>query len=189
MSTALKPCDIIGGTRHPIDGESLVSIDPAYPDRVVWSGAPSLSNIDAATVAARSAFGSWAALSMEERAGHLQRWRDITREHVDELADLIAREVGKPAAEARIEASALGGKVDLTLERAVAGRLDDWSADAGANREGRCRYRPHGVMAVIGPFNFPAHLPNGQFVPALLAGNTVVFKPSELAPARRSETW
>ena len=183
MSTALQPCDIIGGTRHPIDGESLVSIDPAYPDRVVWSGTPSLSHVDAATVAARAAFGPWAARSMQERAVHLQRWRDVTREHVDELADLIAREVGKPLAEARIEASALGGKVDLTLERAVAGRLDDWSADAGANREGRCRYRPHGVMAVIGPFNFPAHLPNGQFVPALLAGNTVVFKPSELAPA------
>ena len=82
-----------------------------------------------------------------------------------------------------IEANAIAGKVDLTLESSVMGRIKDWTADAGTGRTGRCRYRPHGVMSVIGPFNFPAHLPNGQFVPALLAGNTVVFKPSELAPA------
>ena len=44
------------------------------------------------------------------------------------------------------------------------------------------RHKPHGVMAVLGPFNFPAHLPNGHIVPALIAGNTIVFKPSELAP-------
>ncbi|MBG80108.1 MAG: N-succinylglutamate 5-semialdehyde dehydrogenase [Phycisphaerae bacterium] len=183
MSEGFQPRDIIGGKHRPIEGDSLVSTDPAYPDRVMWSGNPSLAHVDEATVAARAAFGPWAALSMEERAEHLRRWRDVTRSHVDELANLIAREVGKPLAESRIEASALGGKVDLTLERTVAGRLDDWTAEAGAGREGRCRYRPHGVMAVIGPFNFPAHLPNGQFVPALPAGNTVVFKPSEFAPA------
>ncbi|MDG2423626.1 MAG: aldehyde dehydrogenase family protein [Phycisphaerales bacterium] len=175
--------DVIDGVHCSIQGDNLVSTDPARPDSVIWSGTPCLSHVDDAVMAARKAFGSWSALSLEARAEHLRRWRDITAAHVDELADLIAREVGKPRSEARIEATALGGKVDLTLEDAVAGRIRDWTAEAGTGRTGRCRYRPHGVMAVIGPFNFPAHLPNGQFVPAMLAGNTVVFKPSELAPA------
>src|SRR3954451_10961239 len=50
------------------------------------------------------------------------------------------------------------------------------------NQTTATRYKPHGVVAVIGPFNFPGHLPNGHIVPALLAGNTAVFKPSELTP-------
>lgn len=175
--------DVIDGVLCPIAGEELLSTDPARPDDVIWSGTPCPSHIDDAVAAAQQAFRGWSALSIEQRAEYLRRWRDVTAAHVEELADLIAREVGKPAAEARIEATALGGKVDLTLEESVAGRIDDWTADAGTGRTGRCRYRPHGVMAVIGPFNFPAHLPNGQFIPAMLAGNTVVFKPSELAPA------
>ncbi|MCH2132275.1 MAG: aldehyde dehydrogenase family protein [Phycisphaerales bacterium] len=179
----IQPVDVIGGSTRSIPGDELVSIDPAYPDRVLWSGSPVVGHIDEAVVAARAAFGEWASCSIEDRADFLRRWRDVTAAHVDEMADLIAREVGKTPAEARIEATALGGKVDLTLDAAVSGRIDDWTADAGPGREGRCRYRPHGVMAVIGPFNFPAHLPNGQFVPALLAGNTVVFKPSEYTPA------
>ncbi|MEE2906196.1 MAG: aldehyde dehydrogenase family protein [Planctomycetota bacterium] len=175
--------DVIDGVLCSIAGDDLLSTDPARPDVVIWSGTPCLSHVDDAVAAARKAFGGWSALSIEARADYLCRWRDVTAAHVDELAELIAREVGKPAAEARIEATALGGKVDLTLEQSVVGRIDDWTAEAGSGRTGRCRYRPHGVMAVIGPFNFPAHLPNGQFIPAMLAGNTVVFKPSELAPA------
>ena len=63
------------------------------------------------------------------------------------------------------------------------GRVEGYEVPAGETRRGLCRFKPHGVMAVIGPFNFPAHLPNGHFVPALLTGNTVVFKPSEKTPA------
>ena len=182
-SQPLPANDVIDGVSCPISGDDLISTDPASPTSVIWSGSPSSKHVDAAVEAARNAFGGWSSLSMEARAQHLIRWGEVTKAHADELADLIAREVGKPAAEARIEANALSGKVALTLEDAVAGRIRDWTAEAGAGRTGRCRYRPHGVMAVIGPFNFPAHLPNGQFVPAMLAGNTVVFKPSELAPA------
>jgi len=71
----------------------------------------------------------------------------------------------------------------VTLEERVRGRIADYDVAGTGTRSNRCTWRPYGVMAVIGPFNFPAHLPNGHWVPALLAGNTVVFKPSEKAPA------
>ncbi|MDG2094961.1 MAG: aldehyde dehydrogenase family protein [Phycisphaerales bacterium] len=185
MTSSRPPqaCDLIDGSRREIPGDSLVSHNPANPGQIIWSGSPSIDHVDDAVDAARRALPGWMGLSIDERAGYLRQWRDVAKAHVDELADLIGREVGKPAPEARIEAGAIAGKVDLTLESTVMGRISDWTADAGTGRTGRCRYRPHGVMSVIGPFNFPAHLPNGQFVPALLAGNTVVFKPSELAPA------
>lgn len=178
-----RASDVIDGVCREIPGKALISHNPARPDEIVWSGAPSLDHVDEAVAAARRALPAWMGLSIDERAKHLRNWRDVAAAHVDELADLIGREVGKPAPEARIEAGAISGKVDLTLESTVMDRIHDWTADAGSGRTGRCRYRPHGVMAVVGPFNFPAHLPNGQFVPAMLAGNTVVFKPSELAPA------
>ncbi|MCH2153939.1 MAG: hypothetical protein MK089_11430, partial [Phycisphaerales bacterium] len=73
MSEGFQPRDIIGGKHRPLEGDLLVSTDPAYPDRVIWSGNPSLAHVDEATVAARAAFGPWAALSMEERAEHLRR--------------------------------------------------------------------------------------------------------------------
>jgi succinylglutamic semialdehyde dehydrogenase len=94
---------------------------------------------------------------------------------------LIARETGKPLWEARTEAGAVAGKVDLSID-AFRTRRDTTSFEVGS-MNAVTRYKPHGVCAVLGPFNFPAHLPNGHIVPALIAGNTIVFKPSEITPA------
>ena len=74
------------------------------------------------------------------------------------------------------EGKAVVGKVELSIQ-AYASRCAEFGQG-----QSRTRFKPHGVMAVLGPFNFPAHLPNGHIVPALLAGNTVVFKPSESVP-------
>ncbi|MHC4991229.1 MAG: aldehyde dehydrogenase family protein [Planctomycetota bacterium] len=178
-----EPGDYVGGRFLPIPGADLVSHDPAAPSRIVWQGTPCVDHVDAAVDAARAAAGDWATRTRAERAEHLRRWRDVTREHGERIAGLICDEMGKTMAEARFEASALGGKVDLTLDDISLGRVSGYDVDVSPSRQGQCRFKPHGVMAVIGPFNFPAHLPNGQFVPALLMGNTVVFKPSEKTPA------
>jgi succinylglutamic semialdehyde dehydrogenase len=90
----------------------------------------------------------------------------------------MARAIGKPLWEARTEVDAVIAKVDITLTAGADLVAPRDLPDVGA----RIRYRPVGVCAVIGPFNFPAHLPNGHLVPALAAGNVVVFKPSERAP-------
>src|SRR5690606_18088194 len=107
-----------------------------------------------------------------------------------ELARLISQETGKPFWEAQTEIDSVAGKVDISI-RAYQERTGTRVQEAGGMRQ-RVAHKPHGVLAVLGPYNFPMHLANGHIVPALLAGNTVVFKPSEEAPAcglAMAEVW
>lgn len=180
------PSNLIGGRFEPIGGDGLVSHDPSQRGRVVWSGSPVLAHADAAVEAARGALKAWSRWSPDQRAAVLLRYKALLVERAGDIADLIAQEVGKALWDCKQEAAALANKVDITLEAGPhtgRQRVSGFSIDLGGSKEGRCWFRPHGVMAVVGPFNFPAHLPNGHVVPALLMGNTVVLKPSDKAPA------
>lgn len=172
-----------GDTFTPIAGDSIISTNPADSSDVVWTGTPDPAFIDLAVHAARAALPSWSGLSMDDRITCLRRWQDVTTARAEDMAHLICREMGKTMAESRFEAKALAGKVDITLDDISLGRVRNYDVAVSETRDGHCRYKPHGVMAVIGPFNFPAHLPNGHIIPALLMGNTIVFKPSEKTPA------
>jgi len=180
------PSDYIGGRFVPIacaaEHATVVARDPAMPERVVWSGRPAHDHVEEAVAAARRALPAWSAAPIEERIACLRRWQEVTRRDAERLALRITEEMGKTLAESRLEAKALAEKVDITLDSISLSRVTDYDVVVSATRTGRCRFRPHGVMAVIGPFNFPAHLANGHFVPALLLGNTVVLKPSEKTP-------
>lgn len=179
------PSDYVDGRFLPLDAGSAATIiarDPADRDRVVWAATPRVEHVDAAVDAARRALPVWSRLTVEERVAFLRRWQAITTANAERIADRICDEMGKTMAECRFEAKALAEKVDITLDAISFSRVADYEVAVGATRTGHCRFRPHGVMAVIGPFNFPAHLPNGHFVPALILGNTVVFKPSEKTP-------
>jgi succinylglutamic semialdehyde dehydrogenase len=142
----------------------------------------SYAAIDAAVSAAREAFPSWRRRPAAERAELLKKYQAALKRREEEITEAIAREVGKPLWEARTELSAMLNKVDITLGDSL--RLVEESSIPAVmeGTRGVCRYRPLGVLAVIGPFNFPGHLPNGHIVPALATGNTVVFKPSEKSP-------
>lgn len=157
----------------------LISTEPASGEEI-WRGP--FSDVDAAVSTARRAWASWAARSLTDRIGVLRAFSNIVKRDSEELASLIAREVGKPLWEARTEVDAVVNKVDISVQ-AYAERTGKKKFDAGINGSAAVRHKPHGVMAVLGPYNFPAHLPNGHIVPALIAGNAVVFKPSEKAPA------
>jgi len=161
----------------------IVSHDPARPGTVVGRARVDPAAVGHAVRAARGAFPGWSALTMDERAERLRAWSAACARSVERIAGLITRETGKILPESRQEAQLLSDKVAVTLEERVRGRIADHDVAGTDTRSNRCTWRPYGVMAVIGPFNFPAHLPNGHWVPALLAGNTVVFKPSEKAPA------
>ncbi len=158
--------------------EWLVSVSPADPadeiGRFAMAGEPEVA---AAVARARRAFPAWRDAGFEARARILRRFAELAREGAEELARLIAREVGKALWEARGEAALISTKVELTLADGMT-FVAPIEAGAGARTEHLAR----GVLAVLGPFNFPAHLPNGHVVPALATGNTVVFKPSDLAP-------
>lgn len=160
--------------------ETFHSIDPASGE-VVWRGCAALKNdVEQAVAAARAAFSGWAALRIEERTAFVRSFAEMVKRRDGELAGIIARETGKPLWEARAEVGSIVAKVDASIA-ACAERTGE-RRSATPVGEAVLRHRPHGVMAVLGPFNFPGHLPNGHVVPALLAGNCVVFKPSELTP-------
>jgi succinylglutamic semialdehyde dehydrogenase len=146
-----------------------------------WAGNEAAADeVQAAVTAAKTAFPAWSNLSVEERIGYLESFRNFLNQSKDALAEAISMEVGKPLWESKAEVAAMIGKIALSIE-AYGVRCPEMIKPQ-AKGMSITRHRPHGVMAVFGPFNFPGHLPNGHIIPALLAGNTIVFKPSELTP-------
>lgn len=139
-------------------------------------------HIERATKAARDAFPKWAKTPAEERYKLLRKLKDVYTAHADVLAQTIARETGKPLWDATGEAKAMIAKIDVTIDHSMRLVKEERFANVLPGVEGVITHQARGVMAVLGPFNFPGHLPNGHIVPALATGNTVVFKPSELTP-------
>jgi succinylglutamic semialdehyde dehydrogenase len=182
--------NLIASQWHPLStsagSPALVSRSPHDASNIVWQGSEMHDAVDAAVRAARSAQRSWAALSMDARVAVLRTFAKLAKQAEPKLALLLRDEVGKVSWDAVAEAQLLAAKVDVTLDQSSTGslkRVSSFDVAINATRTGRCDFRPHGVMAVVGPFNFPLHLPNGHIVPALLMGNTIVFKPSDKAPA------
>ncbi|HET7282057.1 MAG TPA: succinylglutamate-semialdehyde dehydrogenase [Sphingomicrobium sp.] len=158
---------------------TLVSTDPAT-GKTLWSG--KIGDAGAEVAAARAAWPAWAAHSQAYRIEALRRFANVVRKKEAQFAELIARETGKPLWETATEVGAVVNKVEISVE-AYAERTPQRKLEAAMTNRIAVRHKPHGVLAVLGPYNFPAHLPNGHIVPALIAGNAVVFKPSEKTPA------
>lgn len=161
--------------------DTLHSLCPAT-GALVWEGPIDQPDaVSAAVARSRIAQTSWHDRPLEARLEIARRYASVLTERASPLAETIARETGKPLWEARQEVASMVAKVDLSIRAQAerAGARDEATSFGFA----RLRHRPHGVMAVLGPYNFPGHLPNGHIVPALLAGNSVVFKPSEETPA------
>ncbi len=162
-------------------GHDFQSVNPANNDVIWQANTATAEQVDSAVAAAREAFYSWADKTFAERLAIVKTFAETLKEHSEELAIAIAQETGKPLWETRTEAGAMVGKIAIS-EKAFLERTGDVENPMPQGRA-MIRHKPHGVVAVFGPYNFPGHLPNGHIVPALLAGNTVVFKPSELTPA------
>jgi succinylglutamic semialdehyde dehydrogenase len=158
----------------------IQSIDPATGEKV-WEG-PATTDADVAAtlLRARKAFRGWAALPVNARIEIVRRFKAVLETRKEGLAETISRETGKPLWESLSEVASMIGKVEISIA-AQAERAGEKQSELAFGKA-VLRHRPHGVMAVLGPFNFPGHLPNGHIIPALLAGNTVVFKPSEMTP-------
>jgi succinylglutamic semialdehyde dehydrogenase len=155
--------DFINGVFVPVkkaDGQ-IQDVSPADLKDNVINVPYSADHVDRACDAARAAYLSWARRPLEERKMFLLRLREAFANHADEFAQLIY----------------------ITLNHSLQLVKEEHIPNALPGVEGVTRFKSRGVMAVIGPFNFPAHLPNGHIIPALIAGNTVVYKPSEQTPA------
>lgn len=164
------------------DGE-FKDISPADLKDTIMTVGYRHSHVEQACLAARKAYPAWAKLQLDERKTYLRKLKEVFDKEAQRIAEVIARDTGKPMWEALTEAKALSAKIDITLEHSLKLVADERISNALPGVDGVIRYRSRGVMAVVGPFNFPAHLPNGHIVPALIAGNTIVFKPSEQTPA------
>ena len=178
--------NFIDGQWKAGSGVELVTVNPATGKQTWASREATTADVAAACAAARNAFEAWALRPLEERIAIVTKFRDLLKENNEQLAALIADEVGKPMWEARTEVTTMANKVDISVQsyNTRTGEVHNKVPDG----EAVLRHRPHGVFGVFGPYNFPGHLPNGHIVPALIAGNTVVFKPSEYAPRTAIKT-
>lgn len=170
----------IAGQWQAGQGQALQSLNPVT-QAMVWEGqGADEAQVEAAVQAARQAFPAWAQLSLDARISVLEAFAEQLKANADALAQCIGEETGKPLWESATEVTSMVNKVAISVQsyRERTGEKSGPLADATAV----LRHKPHGVVAVFGPYNFPGHLPNGHIVPALLAGNCVVFKPSELTP-------
>ncbi len=158
---------------------TFASTSPATGE-MLWSG--EIGDAAAEVAAARAAWPAWAAHSNSFRIETIRRFANVVRANEQEFATLIAKETGKPFWEARTEVGAVIGKVEISID-AYAERTPQRKMEGALGNRVAVRHKPHGVLGVLGPYNFPAHLPNGHIVPALIAGNSIVFKPSEKTPA------
>ncbi|MGL4579482.1 MAG: succinylglutamate-semialdehyde dehydrogenase [Shewanella xiamenensis] len=170
----------IKGQWHAGKGHDVTSSNPANGE-IIWRGQTATADqVNAAVDAAREAQFDWFMLGFDARLKIVEAYRSQLEANKAELAETIAQETGKPQWETTTEVAAMIGKIGLSAT-AYNKRTGTEANDTPAGRA-VLRHKPHGVVAVFGPYNFPGHLPNGHIVPALLAGNTVVFKPSELTP-------
>ena len=172
---------IIDGQKISGDGPLGFSLDPVEGDLLWWGRQATVPQVDAAFVAARTAFKAWATTSLGSRIAIARAYAKLLHEHRESLARLISAEMGKPLWESLVEVSTAIAKVEVSIQAIESRRWTQVEQIDGQNAV--TRYKPLGVMLVLGPYNFPLHLPGSHIVPALLAGNTVVFKPSEQAPA------
>lgn len=176
-------------TTHFINGKwlagdsSAASFDSTNPatGEVLWSGnEASAELVNEAVQVAENAFKSWSMTTLESRIEILKRYQELLKENQLQIATDISNETGKQLWEAKTEAAAMVGKVDLSISSYEQRTGTNEKEVAGSRAV--LTHRPHGVLAVLGPYNFPGHLPNGHIVPALIAGNTIVYKPSEITP-------
>ncbi|WP_287877030.1 succinylglutamate-semialdehyde dehydrogenase [Aquitalea sp.] len=167
-------------------GAAMSKTNPATA-QVIWQGqGADAAQVDQAVVVARQAFKGWARTTLDERIAIARRFGELLTTNKDALATIIAKETGKPMWEALTEVTTMVNKVEISV-KSYNERTGERAATMG-DAQAVLRHKPHGVVAVFGPYNFPGHLPNGHIVPALLAGNCVLFKPSELTPWTAQET-
>ena len=164
---------------HSQASEKILKRSPADITTVLWEAEVYYEHINHVIESATQGFETWRKLSFEERINFLKKYQEIIRLKKDEIALALALEVGKPLWEAKTEAQALDSKVSVTITDSYERIKKKTIKEVMPKIDGHVIYRPLGPSFIIGPFNFPCHLANGQILSALLAGNSIIFKPSE----------
>ena len=163
------------------DANIMISISPSTGE-VCWEGLESSPTKLARVFSTAQAVSSiWAQVPYEDRRSILEKVSAVMSERKEKLAELISKEMGKPLWESLLEVGAAINKIGICVQAHQERCAERVSENQGITS--RTAFHPLGVAVVLGPFNLPVHLPNGHLMPLLLAGNTVIFKPSEKVPA------
>jgi acyl-CoA reductase-like NAD-dependent aldehyde dehydrogenase len=168
----------VGGAWIPSTNDTLIDVHNPYTEQVIArvpAGSP--EDVDAAVSAARAAFESWSQTPVTERAEYLTRAADVLTERTDELAAVITSELGMPLKMSKL--IQLGTPIGTLRTYAKLAEDFEWESEVGNSLIVR---EPIGVVAAITPWNYPLHQIVAKVAPALVAGNTLVLKPSEVAP-------
>lgn len=184
MQMKLKGDYFQGQFSHPQGGhegadEVIKKHSPVDLTKNLWNAGIFHTHIESVMTSAQSGFERWRKTEVEERIAFLKRYQEIVRKKKNEIAEALAWEVGKPYWEALTEAAALDSKVTVTLSDSFDRIRQQTITDVMPKTDGHVIFKPLGPCLIIGPFNFPCHLANGQILSALLAGNSIIFKPSE----------
>lgn len=157
----------------------IKSYEPATGAEL-WTG--NKGDVDSEIAIAREAWGKWASIGLSDRIETVRKFSNRLKTDSEPLIELISRETGKPIWESRTEVEEIIGKVDVSI-KAYAERSSQRRLNGAVGSKAALRHKPHGLFAVITSYNEPAAIPCGHIIPALLAGNAIIFKPSQLAPA------
>jgi succinylglutamic semialdehyde dehydrogenase len=167
-------------TTGPHAVENIIKrLCPADLSLALWEAPVDYRDVDKVVESANAGFKTWKKLKQEERNIFLKKYQEEVLKRKDEIALAIAFETGKPLWEAKTEAASVASKVDVTIQDSLPRIANKNFENILPNTNGHIYYKPIGPSLIIGPFNFPCHLANGQILSALAAGNSIVFKPSE----------
>lgn len=159
--------------------ELIEKVSPADLDMKLWAAPIRYENVEKALDSANAGFKTWRKLSFHQRADYIKKYHEALLKRKDEIAISIALETGKPLWDAKSEVSGVINKISVTLEDSLKRIETKNFVDIAPHTDGQWYYRPIGPCLIIGPFNFPCHLAGGQILSCLIAGNSVIFKPSE----------
>lgn len=159
--------------------EEITKTCPGDTSHTLWSAQVNYENIERVIESSIEGFQSWRKTSFTERVEILKKFGEIAAARKEHIAEAIALETGKPLWESLTEAGAISAKVNVTISDSLKRIETKTIEEVLPNIDGHIVYKPLGPSLVIGPFNFPCHLANGQILSALLAGNSIIFKPSE----------
>ncbi|PYZ97044.1 NADP-dependent glyceraldehyde-3-phosphate dehydrogenase [Alteribacter lacisalsi] len=168
--------------RESESGKTIEILSPDDKSVVGSVQAMSQAETDEAARASKAAQEGWAATPLDERAALMHRWADELEKMSDELGDIIQREVGKGFSSAKVEVIRTAELIRYTAEQGLRVKGEFMTGDGfpggGKNKKAMIQKVPHGVVLAISPFNYPVNLSAAKIAPALVTGNTVLFKPA-----------
>lgn len=159
--------------------EQITKTCPGNTNHTLWHAAINYDNILPTVESSVQGFKVWKKVSITDRINYLKKFQEAVEKRKDHIAMAIALETGKPLWESKTEAGAISAKVNVTIKDSLARIEQKTIENVLPQIDGHIVYKPLGPTLVIGPYNFPCHLANGQILSALLTGNSIIFKPSE----------